>query len=239
MEKYKNNMKVKYKTETHHIIPKSMGGGNDKENLVNLPIKVHYICHHLLIYMVSYKEDNIKMIHAFWRMTNTTKQKQKITAKQYELLKNKRHIHMSDVSKKTWTGRKHTEKSKFKMSESAKGRNPHLYENYKLPKIWNKGKTKENDDKIKKMSEHRKGSNNPMYGTTGKNNPKAKRFDLCDNNSNILGIFFTRKEFELFCKENKMPFSPLYKTLKTDIKYIDNTKHQKYKKFNGFKATYF
>ena len=35
-------------TETHHIIPRSMGGLNNKENLVDLTAKEHFICHLLL-----------------------------------------------------------------------------------------------------------------------------------------------------------------------------------------------
>lgn len=34
--------------ETHHIIPKSEGGQNTKDNLVNLTAREHYVCHLLL-----------------------------------------------------------------------------------------------------------------------------------------------------------------------------------------------
>lgn len=34
--------------ETHHIVPRSMGGGNEKSNLVSLTGKEHYIAHWLL-----------------------------------------------------------------------------------------------------------------------------------------------------------------------------------------------
>lgn len=39
--------------EKHHIIPRSMGGSDDKTNLVNLTAKEHYIAHLLLPYMVN------------------------------------------------------------------------------------------------------------------------------------------------------------------------------------------
>ena len=35
-------------SEIHHIIPKSLGGSNRKENLVKLTPKEHFICHRLL-----------------------------------------------------------------------------------------------------------------------------------------------------------------------------------------------
>ena len=38
--------------ETHHIIPKSLGGDNSDSNLVHLTAKEHYIVHLLLPYMV-------------------------------------------------------------------------------------------------------------------------------------------------------------------------------------------
>lgn len=42
-------------TEKHHVIPKSMGGGNNKENLVRLTARQHFVCHLLLTRMVEGK----------------------------------------------------------------------------------------------------------------------------------------------------------------------------------------
>jgi 5-methylcytosine-specific restriction endonuclease McrA len=75
--------------EQHHIVPKSLGGTNLKENLVNLTAREHFICHWLLTKMLPspYKE---KMIYAAWAMANLKNQHQqryKITGRIYELLK--------------------------------------------------------------------------------------------------------------------------------------------------------
>ena len=35
-------------TEIHHIIPRSEGGSNDKDNLVELTPKEHYVAHKLM-----------------------------------------------------------------------------------------------------------------------------------------------------------------------------------------------
>lgn len=43
-------------TETHHIIPRCLGGTNSKENLVRLSYKQHRICHKLLTKMVQYPD---------------------------------------------------------------------------------------------------------------------------------------------------------------------------------------
>lgn len=52
--------------ETHHILPRSMGGCNDADNLVLLTAKEHHICHHLL-YLFTEGPDKHKMAFA-WNM---------------------------------------------------------------------------------------------------------------------------------------------------------------------------
>ena len=45
-------------TEKHHIIPRCMGGSDDKENLVSLTAREHFLCHHLLVRIYP---ENIKL----------------------------------------------------------------------------------------------------------------------------------------------------------------------------------
>jgi hypothetical protein len=54
-------------TEKHHIIPKSLGGADRKDNLVRLTPKEHFICHLLLPKMVE-GPAVYKMVFAFFRM---------------------------------------------------------------------------------------------------------------------------------------------------------------------------
>lgn len=74
-------------TETHHIIPQSLGGSNDKENLVELTAREHFICHWLLIKMTE-GEDRSKMLYALNGMKAENKYQKryhtKITARVYE-----------------------------------------------------------------------------------------------------------------------------------------------------------
>jgi len=44
--------KNQYK-ETHHIIPRSMGGDNSSDNLVDLTAREHFVCHKLLVRMTE------------------------------------------------------------------------------------------------------------------------------------------------------------------------------------------
>ena len=55
--------------EKHHIIPKSLGGTNIKQNLVYLLPREHYIAHALLWKMKFSGNANSKMIHAFNAMS--------------------------------------------------------------------------------------------------------------------------------------------------------------------------
>ena len=74
-------------TELHHIIPQSMAGSNDKENLVELTAREHFICHWLLIKMTE-GEDRSKMLYALNGMKAENKYQHryhtKITSRVYE-----------------------------------------------------------------------------------------------------------------------------------------------------------
>ena len=56
--------------ENHHIIPKSVGGSNDKNNLVLLTPKEHYICHKLLVEIYKKTQYHNKMYYAMWCLIN-------------------------------------------------------------------------------------------------------------------------------------------------------------------------
>jgi len=74
-------------TERHHIIPQSLGGSNDKDNLVDLTAREHFICHWLLIKMTE-GEHRGKMLYALQGMKAENKYQQRyssaITSRVYE-----------------------------------------------------------------------------------------------------------------------------------------------------------
>lgn len=74
-------------TERHHIVPQSLGGSNDKDNLVDLTAREHFICHWLLIKMTE-GEDRSKMLYALNGMRAGNRFQQRyssaITARVYE-----------------------------------------------------------------------------------------------------------------------------------------------------------
>ena len=64
VERAKNRVVDGY-TESHHIIPRCLGGSDDKNNLVSLTAREHFICHLLLTKM----SDNNSLKYALQMMT--------------------------------------------------------------------------------------------------------------------------------------------------------------------------
>jgi len=85
----KNRLLDNY-TERHHIVPRSLGGPDDKQNLVDLTAREHFICHWLLTKMYT-GEARSKMIYALNGMKRTNKEQQRyetpITSRVYARLK--------------------------------------------------------------------------------------------------------------------------------------------------------
>lgn len=56
-------------SEKHHIVPRCLGGKDNKDNLVVLTAKEHFICHMLLVEIYRHDKKNYyKMLHAFIMM---------------------------------------------------------------------------------------------------------------------------------------------------------------------------
>lgn len=65
IESAKSNIKeVNDGQQTHHIVPRSLGGSDEDENLVVLSYKQHRVCHRLLTKMTE-GEARYKMMYAF------------------------------------------------------------------------------------------------------------------------------------------------------------------------------
>jgi hypothetical protein len=73
--------------ERHHIIPQSLGGNNDKSNLVYLSCREHFLCHWLLVKMTE-GEYYHKMVYALMGMRAENKHHERyhtvFTARVYE-----------------------------------------------------------------------------------------------------------------------------------------------------------
>src|SRR5882762_9592762 len=69
--------------EMHHIVPKSMLGGNEKANLAYLTAREHFLVHWLLTKMVGTKEHQIKVDFAFSKMRWSSGDQRTVTSVQY------------------------------------------------------------------------------------------------------------------------------------------------------------
>ena len=128
----KNRTLEGYK-EVHHIIPKSCGGSNDKDNIVNLTAREHYIIHLLLPYCTSGNAKH-KMLNAFIFMTSKSrfcKRDYKIHSRVYQKLRSEfatslkgRRLTPEWKAKisKTLTGTKLPESTRRKISLANMGR---------------------------------------------------------------------------------------------------------------------
>lgn len=86
--------------EVHHIIPKSLGGSNNPDNLVKLTFREHYICHKLLTKFTA-GVDKQKMVYALWMLTRSNKHHNRIlTSHQYEYARTqfKKHSYLKNMS---------------------------------------------------------------------------------------------------------------------------------------------
>lgn len=122
IENAKLNPRTGY-TEVHHIIPKSIGGTDDVDNLVTLSAKEHFVCHRLLTKMFVGKQKS-KMVYAAWAMTtlkNEYQKRYKINSRVYAVLREEYAKEVSERSRGK-PGKQHTEETKQKMSEIAKNR---------------------------------------------------------------------------------------------------------------------
>jgi NUMOD3 motif len=91
IERAKSRVLVEY-TESHHIIPKSLGGSNSKDNLVKLTGKEHFICH-LLLTKITEGDARKKMVYGAWRMAvkgRDDQQRYKMKSRSYEHIRKER-----------------------------------------------------------------------------------------------------------------------------------------------------
>jgi hypothetical protein len=95
--------------ERHHIKPRSMGGGDEKENIAILTAREHYICHWLL-----YKIHRNSQMATAWFFMQYHSSGMRYVSRTFEYARKYRAMHM--------IGRKLTDEHKRRIGEAGKGR---------------------------------------------------------------------------------------------------------------------
>lgn len=155
VEKAENRVTEDY-SEKHHIIPKCIGGSNDKSNVVELTPEEHYVAHQLLVKIYPGNHSLVFAAHMMTAGRNCNKTYGWLRRLHVEALREintgrkiteETRIKMS-ISKKGKPGMRHTEETKIKIGKSSSGRT-HT-ENTKMKiSIANTGSTRTEETKGK------------------------------------------------------------------------------------------
>lgn len=141
--------------ERHHIIPKCLGGLDDKENLVELTAREHFICHRLLV-LIHPNESKLK--YALWMMNTKSgnQQRYEITSRVYEKLKSE-YVSFLKGKKNPKAGNRtiRTDEQREHQSRVMKGREVSKETRQKLREV-NTGRVR-TQETCKKLSEALKG----------------------------------------------------------------------------------
>ena len=183
------NRKLQGYREQHHVIPRCLGGTDDKSNLVELTAREHFIVHKLLCEI--YPNEH-KLVYAYWMMSrNVSNSKYKrdysVSNRDYEQAKKL----FSEVSSIRQKGQKLSEEHKQKLRIAAKTRKTrapikHSTETkQKLSSLW-KGTTRSLEDR-KKISDGQRGKKHKIikcphcFKEGGNRTMKRWHFDNCRN----------------------------------------------------------
>jgi len=134
VNKARNRTPIDGYTELHHIVPRSEGGSNDDDNLVEFTPKEHFVAHKLL-YMDN--PNIMARVSTMWLMSN---ERQIQSGRVYEQI---RYRFINEVM-----GKPKSKEHRNKISEALKG----------------KPKSKESIEKMKANLGDRSGKNNANYG---------------------------------------------------------------------------
>jgi len=157
IERAKHRVLEGYK-ETHHITPRCMSGTDEKDNLVDLTAREHFICH-LLLTRIYPEHKGLRL--AIWNMCNAKRIYQgryKPNSRLYEMIRTEYRELIKGENHPSY-GRKNSDEVREKMSQIAKKRfenNPGTF----------KGRT-HSEETRKKLS-------NNMKGKTQSNHQKTR-----------------------------------------------------------------
>lgn len=176
--------------EVHHIWPKSLGGGNEPENLVRLTAKEHYIAHHLLTKIFP---DCREIVFAFNQMCG------RIGAKGV-YVSPRVYAEARENAAAAQRGRKASAETRNKIGEAQRGKTLSATHRAKLSAA-NLGKPKSKEHRAKMSESHKglhSGSKHPNWGKPSYNRSEQQYiFTHPEHGELTCTTFALRTEFEL------------------------------------------
>lgn len=217
--------------ERHHIVPKCMGGSNEKENLIDLYAREHFVAHKLL---AQENPDNDKLVYAWTCMAftkNDVTYECEITPEEYEEAKKTLSIKMTGEGNYFY-GKQHTEETKEKLRQQRIGTKASDEAKHHMSEAQTKrmqdpdaraacGKPHTEDWK-REQSERMSGENHPMYGKHHSKETKEKISKA--STGRVMSEEFRQKISELTSGEN----NPMY-----GKHHTEETKEKISKKLRG------
>lgn len=174
IERAKTRTLTGYK-ERHHIVPKCMGGSDDKSNIAELTAREHFLIHKLLCEIYP-KQHGILKAYFAMAMLQKNQRKFSLTSREYEYLRTEFSKRNSGVLNHYY-GKKHSDEIREKMRRNSKRRgnsswiagltkdDPRVAKIANAPR-WNTGLTKEDpriQKQIQKSIETRTGKKRGKY----------------------------------------------------------------------------
>lgn len=152
-----NNSKNRTKqySEKHHIIPRSFGGTDDSENLVDLTPREHFICHMLLTKMVEKDSPEWhKMVKAvtMFKMSPSDKYDRYINSRLYETIRQDFMISMSVAQ----SGEKNSQYGTQWINNPITKEDKKISKTESIPDGWLPGRFSHYKDRIKTERENKK-----------------------------------------------------------------------------------
>jgi hypothetical protein len=215
--------------ENHHVIMKSMGGDNNKENLVLLTAREHFIAHWLLWRIHRNKQTAFAFV-CLKKLISKNQARNKITnSRIFEELREAKSL-----ASKALTYR-HSKESKMLMSKLAserlKGKNNPFYKKHHTEE------TKNNLSKLA-IEQFKDPKNRKMCGHQGATHPRARKIYQYDINGNLIKEWSHIQECADICN---LPRNAISKTANKNIlideenskihEQINKTQYIKYKEY--------
>lgn len=181
IERAKNRKLDGYR-EKHHVLPRCVGGADDRNNIVKLTAREHFICHRLLCKIYPHEQ---KLIYASWMMvTNKDRfgRDYKVNSRTYSILKEQ----VAKVTSERYKGRisptkgmKKTTDQRKKISDAQRGKSHSSERKWKISEGLNGHEvSKETREKLRlKMAgkTHSEETKNKLRGKIPVNKGKRHR----------------------------------------------------------------